>query len=236
MRDRVTPNVPTRPAEDNGQTDGKTSAKPATHTEDKPQPSEPPKPTDAGAFDIGRLRLSQDFLAQLNVKQVVFSIPVGRPSKEVFFRVHPGEEFSFATFTLELKDGTERGSYLVLPDLLALINAHPALAPLLRPTRIFVCITRQNAPFLWPAKLPGPDGRLDDWSATALEAADRARAEWIKLVSDQQQGRYSAFSAGPDPAPKWPTYSLQELIDLGYKHRKITTWDDPLLRRLRGEA
>src|SRR5215470_9799322 len=66
-------------------------------------------------FDPASLRLSQDFSAQLGVKKVLTTVPVRKPDKAWFVRVHPSEDYRLQTAVVELKE--ERETYLVAPAL-----------------------------------------------------------------------------------------------------------------------
>ena len=61
------------------------------------------------------LRLSQDFTANLGVKKLLTTIPVRRPDKQWFIRVHPDRAFRTETTLLELKEENE--TYLVPPHM-----------------------------------------------------------------------------------------------------------------------
>ncbi|MFZ5447820.1 MAG: hypothetical protein ACOZFS_04180 [Thermodesulfobacteriota bacterium] len=54
-------------------------------------------------FDLNKLRLSKDFTTNLGVKKVLVTVPVRKPNRQEFIRVHPGEDWSLATKILELK-------------------------------------------------------------------------------------------------------------------------------------
>ena len=117
-------------------------------------------------FNPARLRLSQDFGATLGVKKAMLTVPVRKPSKEWFVRVHPDESYRLETAVLELKE--ERVTYLVDPVLWPELAAESTFSPRM----LFTAINRQSILFLWPVRLPGPDGKLDEWSRSALEAAE----------------------------------------------------------------
>jgi hypothetical protein len=98
-------------------------------------------------------------------------------------------------------------------------------------------INRQGVLFLWPIRLPGADGRLDEWSRTALEAADRASRGWVRVAANMSLGAYDVYeAAGQLGEPEWPTEPFKELLRVGFKGRLIDTLDHPVLRRLRGEV
>jgi hypothetical protein len=58
-------------------------------------------------FDLGRLRLSQDFLGAAGVKKVLTTVPARKPSKEWFIRVHPDASYHLQTYVIELKEDSE---------------------------------------------------------------------------------------------------------------------------------
>jgi hypothetical protein len=58
--------------------------------------------------------LSQDF-ADLGVKKALITVPVRKPDKAWFFRVHPDEDRRLQTYVIELKE--ERETYLVAKPL-----------------------------------------------------------------------------------------------------------------------
>jgi hypothetical protein len=178
--------------------------------------------------------VSQNFAEALNLQRVRGAVRVDKPAKEIFFRVHPGQEgVGFLhTYCLHLKDGPDRGFYLVEPALWP----HLATEPGFKLYRLCLCVTRQGEPFLWPAKLPGADGRLDEWSLSALEAVEEAKSVWIRLLANLNAGCYDRLQAGSEPAPSWPAEDLQQLLRLGFKHRVIRARDDAVLRNLRPES
>ncbi len=109
-------------------------------------------------FDPARLRLSQDFGPAVGVKKALLTVPVRKPSKEWFVQTHPSEEYRIQTAVLELKE--DRETYLVDPSLWPELSTESTFGP----RAIFTSITRQGVVFLWPIRLPGPDGKLDDWN------------------------------------------------------------------------
>src|SRR5262245_36924706 len=106
--------------------------------------------------DIEALRLPQNFTALVGVKRKLVTVPVKKPEKTWFVRVHPDPAYSTQAAVLELKD--DRETYLVTPDVYRdLAGGESAVTPRL----IHTAINRQGVVFLWPARLPGPDGKFD---------------------------------------------------------------------------
>ena len=103
-------------------------------------------------FDPAALRLDQTFTDGTAVKKLTTTIPVRKPSRQDFVRVHPDPAYRFSpAAVIEFKD--DREMYLVAPTLA------PDLVGEFAPSTIFTAINRQGVVFLWPVKLPTSDGR-----------------------------------------------------------------------------
>jgi hypothetical protein len=178
-------------------------------------------------FDPARLRLSQDFTSQIGVKKLITTIPVRRPDPQWFFRTHPDGAYTLEAAALELRD--DRETYLVDPTLAA------EIAEEVKPKLLVTSITRQGTLFIWPINLPKADGRLDNWSRSATEAAQRARTSWIRLVSNMALGAYDVFEAQAElPEPTWPELSFAKILEIAFRDFVIRDADHPVLRKLRG--
>ena len=59
------------------------------------------------SFDLDKLRIPQDFQATAGVKKVLTVVPVRKPNRQDFIRVHPGEDWRLATAVLEDKENRE---------------------------------------------------------------------------------------------------------------------------------
>ena len=64
-------------------------------------------------FDPAALRLSQDFAASVGVRKVLLSVPVRKPDKSWWVRVHPDEGYRLPTTVIELREDRGSESYLV---------------------------------------------------------------------------------------------------------------------------
>jgi hypothetical protein len=180
-------------------------------------------------FDPGTLRLSQDFASMADVKPILATVPVRKPSKQDYLRVHASEDYQLTTALLELKD--ERETYLIAPNL-----RHELFGELV-PVTIFTAINRQGVVFLWPCRLPDETGRSNPWHESALEAAERAKTKWTRIAADMPLGAYRIWEASGDlPEPEWPEQSLRDLLAIAFKGRYIDTLDHAVPKRLRGEA
>ena len=58
-------------------------------------------------FNPAAMRLSQDFASQVGVKKACLTIPIKKPEKTWFCRVHHAESYRLITAVLELKEDRE---------------------------------------------------------------------------------------------------------------------------------
>jgi hypothetical protein len=65
-------------------------------------------------FDPANLRLSQDFTEMAGVKKLLTTVPVRKPQKHDWFRVHPLPEYQQGPIGI-LTYGNEKEQYLVTP-------------------------------------------------------------------------------------------------------------------------
>lgn len=183
----------------------------------------------ADPFDLASLRLTQAFEDVVGVKKLLTVVPVRKPSRQEFIRVHPGADWLLDTPLLTIKEENE--FYLVTRDL------WPELQDDLDARRLVITINRQGVVAVWPLKLPDREGRLDNWSRSALEAVARAETAWIKLQSNRSLGAYDLYEGSRDlPEPTWPEVDFQTVIRTAFRNYHIQDVNHPALRRLRGET
>jgi hypothetical protein len=187
-----------------------------------------PKPSIAELYKLGKLRINQSHLDGATAAKRPTSVPVGRPSSQAFVQVHPGEEYRDEVTLLALKD--DREIYLVHPDLLEDIDADETYQAM-----IFTYITRAGTTGLWPIRLPGPDGRINEWHSAAMSAAQAAMLGWVRIKPNQESRGYVLIPGKGDAVPRWPMESFPELLDIAFRRFYIDTFDHLALKRLRDE-
>jgi hypothetical protein len=162
-----------------------------------------------------------------SVVKVTPHIPIRKPSKESFIRVHT--EYSLDTTVLELKE--EQSVQLVNPTLRPSLAAESCVVV----RRLVLGITRQGTPFIWPLRLPA-EGKRDLWAMSALEAAEAAKSQWIRVRANLSLGGFEYDVARLDWEPVWPAEPFNELLRKAFKGAHIESLDHPTLKMLRGEA
>jgi alpha-glutamyl/putrescinyl thymine pyrophosphorylase clade 1 len=179
--------------------------------------------------NLDQLRLPQDFAAAAGVKKLITTVPVRKPDRQNFVRVHGDPDRRISAGIIELKD--DREIYLVYP------NVMPELVGEYHAAVLHQAITRQGVSFIWPTRLPSPDGRVNEWHRSLAEAAERAVEQWLRVAANTALGAYEIFSAIDEnrlPEPAWPEISFPELLRVAFRDRIINTVDHPVIKRLRG--
>ena len=180
-------------------------------------------------FDASQFRLETLVDPALTTETLLTSVPVQKPSKQQFIRVHPGVDFHRDVALLELEQ--DREHYLVAGSMLGHLEGE------YRPVRLVVAMARHGVtPFLWPLKLPSADGLSNLWNDSALLAAEAAKSAWVRVVSDQTQGMYRTLTAKGDwDEPDWPEAPMDDLLEKAFRGRMIVDVDHPVVCKLWGE-
>jgi hypothetical protein len=176
-------------------------------------------------LDLEKLKLTQDYEALAGVKKVITTIPVARPHRHLWIRVHPEWQLEAAIF----EDKTDRATYLIDPSCLSLLIGEVVGKVL------YVYMDRQSRDLrIWPIRLPGEDGKLDNWSKSALAAAQIAKNKWIRLASNQSLGAYDVFESktSADDVPIWPEITFKEVLEIAFTDYYINTSEHPVIKRL----
>ena len=175
---------------------------------------------------LSSMRISTDFLSsEIGVKRILLTVPVRKPSKAEFVRVHP--ELHIDLLAIELKE--ERETYFAVPALGA------ELSEFVTPVRLRLAVTRQKTAFLWPLKLPMNQGRANPWHDSAIEAAALAESNWMRVAADMSLGAYQPAIARADLGePQWPSELWPEIVRIALKGKVIDSLDHAVVRQLLG--
>jgi hypothetical protein len=83
---------------------------------------------------------------------------------------------------------------------------------------LFTRVNRQGVVFLWPVKLPGPDGKHNEWHRSAAEAAELGMDKWVRITANMSLGAYEVFEATGDlPEPTWPDLPFEEILKIAFR-------------------
>ena len=180
-------------------------------------------------FDLDALRAAPDL--DIDVEKILTTVPARRPSRNEFFRVHPGEDFVVDGYVLEHESEMDRTVYWVVPGLRAALKDH------LRKVRLFTCIDKRTNIFLWPAKLPTADGSASarSWYQSGLRAAEEAKKAWVKISGNKGVGAYDISLARGDLGdPQWPDHTFKELVELSFHDKLIDSMEHAVVKEIDG--
>jgi hypothetical protein len=186
--------------------------------------------------DLNNFRIPQNYETGLGVKKELSRVPVGKPAKDAWVRVNPDPAWRMEVLILEKKEkeSVDKELYLIGNP-----HLHPLLAnePCVRPRLLVSAMSRQGVFFLWPILLPGPDGKVDTWSKSAMEAANLAQTHWVRLASNKALGAYEIYTASAAfPEPDWPDKPFAELLKRAFAEYLIVDIDHIVLKELSGRA
>jgi hypothetical protein len=174
------------------------------------------------------LRIGQNFLDEIGVRKKIITVPVRKPNRQEFIRVHPDESYHLQTAILEIKE--DRENYVVNHSL------WESLANELIHKMLYTTINRQGVLSLWPVRMPDGNDRLDPWNNSAHEAAKMGKKEWVRIASNRSLGAYEIFTPQGDfPDPEWPEIEFREILDIAFRDRIIKDENHPVLMRLKGQ-
>jgi hypothetical protein len=179
--------------------------------------------------DLSKLRLDQAYAADaVAVKKQLITVPVRKPKRQEFVRVHPDPAYRLTPAAI-IEVQEDRETYLLTPSMAQ------ALPGEFSTVTLFTTISRQGTLFLWPVKLPNPEGRQLEWHRSAAEAAERAMKKWVRVIANMSLGAYEIYEAGGDlPEPVWPDYLFEEILKIAFRDHIVDRPDHALVQRLRG--
>lgn len=181
------------------------------------------------SLDISSMRLDQNFVNSVDGEKVTTTIPVRKPNKQEFIRTHSNAEYWFGIGIIEDEE---------LGDIYAVNNVmQQALISEWRAVILVPTMSRQGTLFLWPIKIPGEDGRTNTWNTSSMQAAILAKDKWARVMSNMSLKAYETYvSSTPLPEPVWPDLTIEDMIDVAFEGKIITSVEHPFVQKLQGVA
>lgn len=163
------------------------------------------------------------------MKTALHRIAVARPSKFVFFQLHPDRVYSFQLGLIE----HQKDTYMVSKAL----EFEPLLQRFMKWKNLLLGVTIDGSPFLWPIS-ERSEVRANAWTDTAYEVALEAQRGWRALYTQEGVDGYKSYAPEDPtkyPAPVWPDLAPKEILKLAFPgERLISQIDHPVIKALRG--
>lgn len=183
--------------------------------------------------ELERMRLPQDYSERTAGKKRLTTIPVRKPKKHEFIRVYGDPRWHIGAM-LYLDPESNNEAYWLDPNVYDEFGGHA------HPFVIVPTLTRYKTLFAWNLRLPGSDGRTNDWHESAREAAEAAQEDWIRLEPDHNLPGYVQVEAVVKLSePDWSilaSLTPARFMQMAFKRRKIMLPDHDILQRIRGEV
>ena len=202
----------------------------------KPEPvaaseSLPPGPPmqSYGEFSPENLRVLNTMDLGKLVRQELVEIPVRKPKKDEWFRVHL--DYQQQGGILELDSLNKL--YWVSKKMQSQVEHDPCFTYRL----CVLAVSRQGAPFIWPVKTNSKAGGTGDkFVRVPFAAMILGKEKWTRLYWSQERSEYQIESSELLDEPKFPDKPFPELLKLAFKDTVIDTVDHPAILDLKGRA
>ena len=189
-----------------------------------------------GEFSLQKFKSTQD-ASLAGVETLLTALPQCSISQaKDFVRLHPDEdeywspELCFVNVPIK---GQKHDTLHLIDEVLA----HQYL-PSARIQRFRLALATKPNDVFFLCQVPSR-GLDNIWNATNLQACEQAKTLWTQATSRRAENIEGykidiTFDTDPFPEPRWPTPSLEKLLEVTYAGRTIETADNPALRRLIG--
>ena len=187
----------------------------------------PPIPAGDDGF-LSSIRIDHvQNLDAIGVKKLLTTVPVRKPIKTEWVRVHP--EHHLDCYILEMK--AEREIYVV-SQLVA--SQTPEFVTRVR---LRLALSKVGVIFIWPLRQAGDARRSDHWQSSAEEAASQATQNWVQVRSNMHLGAYETrIPTGDFGDPCWPDEDWETILRIGLRGRHIPDLDHPVVCELLGRS
>jgi hypothetical protein len=182
-------------------------------------------------FDPVNVRINPSLALGAGVKKSLVVLPVRKPNKSEWVRVHPDEEYHLHTAVLEIKgEGKSAEEVYLVP---AHLQPELALDPCFRLCVLALAVSRHGDYFLKRVNLPREGDRSNTWTDSALAALKTATKTWTRVGANMRAGMYDVFEATvPIPDPSWPTMAPPELLRAAFANKYIDSMAHPAVQQL----
>jgi hypothetical protein len=161
----------------------------------------------------------------------IVAISVGKsPSKNEFFRTHPG--FHAIVSMIDAEIGMERHYFAVAPGM---VEPLASIGIAVADHALYLTLTSRGAARIVPVRQANPDGEQNEYARTKEIAMLQARDQWVRIYTDMENKCYQVFPAPPDrfAAPQWPDLTPAKIFRLAFrdKNRLIDSPEHTLFQK-----
>lgn len=167
---------------------------------------------------------TQNFIELLGSTKVSGNIPVQKPNKAVWVRVHPEIHIGLVLYHDELANEY----YLVHP------SVYEFFKTTLVEVTLFLAVTSRGHMFFWPVK-SNSTNRANSWMESALRAVVEARKSWVRVQANFSARGYDVFApVSPPPDPDWQVDDIDDLLEKAFSGKIVDDQDHPIIKHIQG--
>ena len=180
------------------------------------------------AFDPSRFKINPNNQTGTEVRKFLTHVPVRKPTKQQFVRVHPSSDYRMVCGIIKMED--DERPFLVVPGMCQILGEEIKLVDLR------LSMDRQGNFFLWPVPLAHTIGIKNMWNDSHRDVANSAENLWTRMFSNQAIGAYEGIKAESKiPEPFWGPDTLEHYLKIAFGGgHVIETEDHPVIDKLRG--
>jgi hypothetical protein len=181
-----------------------------------------------GKTDFSKFRISANSSGLPVAQKILMHVPVGKPSKQRYVRVHSDNKYRLECAILKLED--DERPYLIAPHIAS------AVAQDIKLVILQLSIDKQGNVFLWPVPPVPEEGNDNSWNQSQREIATMAENQWVRISSNRAVACYEPLVPIVEiPEPTWPTLSLDEILNIAFGSTHIIdNREHPALLKLWG--
>ena len=181
-----------------------------------------------GKIDFSKFRISFNNSDFPIARKVIIRVPVCKPSKQRYVRVHPDSKYRLECAILKLED--DERPYLISPHIAS------AVAQDIKLVILQLSIDKQANIFLWPVPPIPEDGNDNSWNQSQRDIATMAENQWVRISSNRETACYEPLLPNVDiKEPTWPVLSFDEILNIAFgTSHIIDDHEHPALRKLWG--
>ena len=198
-------------------------------------PVDPSKPLPDLAAALDGAMLSPETMAEMAVERAIpLKIGTGKPKRDAFFRVRNDEAWLQGFYFLNLDAESDRKAYLIAggPGLAQTLEG---MGGVVYKAVLYLAGTSSGQFTFWPVRMDSDN----PWHVSARECAHLAKSEWIKVVSNKDEGRWVPYRAKHiSREPKWPEGDSKadylKAVATAYGDMAIMDLQHPVVAQLQG--
>ena len=180
---------------------------------------------DISGFDMSKY-IAKPYEMPIILKREIVTIPVKRPGDQVFFRIHPTEEVP--VWLLKWHEDSEM--YLINPDIISILAEQPKLYIL------YLGMMLNGNIFLYPIQQKDEGGKWNSWHQSSFAVVTLAKKKWVRAIAQRSINGYTPIIAESNHAePEWPNKSLNEILSIAFRDKRIDTENHPIVKTLKGK-